>query len=345
MNLSILLSIAFILSLAMTYSILLFAKKNHLIDIPNARSSHQHATPRGGGLAIVLSFLLGSIILCFQSLISLKLALTLCLGGGALALIGFYDDVKSLPANIRFLVHLLAASLALYWIGNFSELTIAQYHWAWGWLGYLATGILIVWLINLTNFMDGIDGIASIQTLTVVIGAITLLLLTKHSILISPFALLFATVLGFLMFNWPPAKIFMGDVGSGFLGYVTIVLLLYACHQTHTQCWPWLILLGTFLVDATLTLLTRMLTGQAWLQAHCQHAYQYAAKYFGQHKIVSTAVGIINLVWLLPWSIAALHWTRDGFYCLICAYAPLIVICKVFTAGAVDTLQSSHPTS
>lgn len=301
-----------------------FAKRKSLLDIPNFRSSHQYATPRGGGLAIVISFNLIMVTLACIHVLPKTLVEALLIGGTLIAIGGFIDDIHTLSASKRFMAHIVAAVIAISFIGDYEF---------WGWLGYFITGAFIVWFTNVFNFMDGIDGLAGVEAITISISAIILLSLIGQTQLIYTYLFFAAAVSGFQILNWPPAKIFMGDVGSSFLGYTIAILVIYTAKQTYTPCWPWLILLGSFLVDATVTLLTRMLTGQAWLQAHCQHAYQHAAKYYGQHRIVTLSVAAINIVWLLPWAIAALHWPQDGFYFLICAYAPLVIICKVFAAG------------
>ncbi|MFN3356348.1 MAG: glycosyl transferase, partial [Pseudomonas sp.] len=191
----------------------------------------------------------------------------------------------------------------------------------------------LVWMINLYNFMDGIDGLASMEALAVTLSAAFLYWLTGMDSLIWPPLIMAAAVSGFLVFNFPPARIFMGDAGSGFIGLTLGVLSLYGTLAAHQFLWSWLILLGVFIVDATYTLGRRLLRGEKVYEAHRSHAYQSASRVRGSHLFVTLSVGLINLFWLLPIAALVACLKLDGSIGLVMAYLPLIFIAYKYRAG------------
>lgn len=336
MKVMVLMVVTAVLAWGLTALLRRYALARSLMDIPNARSSHSQPTPRGGGVAIVVAFLLG---LCVASATGLDLPAeiyySLLGSGSAIALLGFLDDHGHIAARWRLLGHFAAALWALFWLGGLPPLVMVGHSIDFGWLGYLLVSLYLVWLLNLYNFMDGIDGIASIEAICVCVGGALLYALQGHAdAAVLPLLLSFAVV-GFLYWNFPPARIFMGDAGSGFLGVVLGVLSLQAAWIDQSLLWGWLILLGVFVVDATFTLLRRLLRGDKVYEAHRSHAYQYASRQFGRHLPVTLAVAAINLCWLLPVAI----WVAqggDGLVGLLLAYMPLIALAIKFRAGELE---------
>jgi Fuc2NAc and GlcNAc transferase len=204
-----------------------------------------------------------------------------------------------------------------------------------GWLGQILGMFYLVWLLNLYNFMDGIDGLASIEAITVCLGGALLYLLESETIgqWVSP-ALLAVTVAGFLVWNFPPARIFMGDAGSGFLGIVLGLFSVQAAWIAPQFFWSWLILLGVFIVDSTWTLFRRFLRGEKIYEAHRSHAYQYASRYYGSHKRVSLVIGLINLCWLTPLALWVGRSGLNALLGLVLAYLPLMLLAMHFRAGS-----------
>ncbi|MNN48801.1 putative undecaprenyl-phosphate N-acetylglucosaminyl 1-phosphate transferase [compost metagenome] len=191
-------------------------------------------------------------------------------------------------------------------------------------------------MLNLYNFMDGIDGIASVEAICACLGACLLYWLAGfESLTILPLVLAMA-VAGFLFWNFPPARIFMGDAGSGFLGIILAILSLQAAWASPKLLWVWLILLGVFIVDATFTLIRRLVRGDKVYEAHRSHAYQFASRQFGKHLPVTLAVAVINLFWLLPIAACVVLLELDGALGLILAYAPLVALALKFKAGALE---------
>lgn len=308
-----------------------YALARSLLDLPNRRSSHLVPTPRGGGVAIVLSFLLALPVIAEPAG-----AWALLGAGAAVAVVGFLDDHRHLAARWRLLVHFAAAAWALAWLGGLAPLRLFGTSVSLGWAGDLLAVVYLVWLLNLYNFMDGIDGIASVQAISVCLGGAALYVLVGESALAAVPLLLVAAVAGFLCWNFPPAKIFMGDAGSGFLGITLGILSLQAGWVSPELFWGWVILLGVFVVDATWTLLRRLFRGEKVYEAHRNHAYQHAARRFGAHLPVTLGVAAINLFWLLPVALCVAHGSVDGLLGVVVAYAPLAVLAVRFRAGKLE---------
>jgi Fuc2NAc and GlcNAc transferase len=312
-----------------------YALASRLLDIPNARSSHKLPTPRGGGLAIVIVFLAGLPILAVAGLLDTE-AMWAIFGAGAwVALIGFLDDHGHIPARWRLLAHFMGAAWGLYWLGGMPSLELSGYSFDPDGFWQIFGMIYLVWLLNLYNFMDGIDGLASLEAITVCLGGALLYLVESQSFGQWHALLLLAmAVAGFLIWNFPPARIFMGDAGSGFLGIVLGLFSVQAAWREPKFFWSWLILLGVFIVDSTWTLLRRFLRGEKVYEAHRSHAYQYASRYYGSHKIVSLMIAAINVCWLIPLALWVGVAGLEPLSGLVAAYLPLMFLAVYFRAGA-----------
>lgn len=321
-------------SLLLTGVLRRYSLAHSLVDVPNARSSHAVPTPRGGGVAIVLSFLAALPLLAVLGFLAWPVMWALLGAGAWVAVVGFLDDHGHIAARWRLLAHFIGATWALGWMGGLPVLVVFGFDLVLGWLGYVLAALYLVWLLNLYNFMDGIDGIASVEAISVCLGgALLYVLLGEPTAAVAPL-LLAVAVAGFLFWNFPPARIFMGDAGSGFLGIVLGVLSLQAAWIAPQLLWSWLILLGVFIVDATWTLFRRLLRGDKVYEAHRSHAYQYAARQFGKHLPVTLAVAALNLFWLIPIAVWVGVGGGDGVLGLLLAYLPLIWIVVKYRAGA-----------
>ena len=329
----------FILFLALLVSWLLtgvmrrYAISAQLLDRPNDRSSHSVPTPRGGGVAIVATYLILVAGLGLTGKVESQLCTAIVGSGLLVATLGFIDDRSNLPARWRFLGHLAAAAWVLAWMGPLPPVPILGVTVNFGYAAALLSALYLVWSINLFNFMDGIDGIASLEAIGVALGG-ALVWWLVHPTGDWPVAVLFAACVGgFLVWNFPPAKIFMGDAGSGFLGLIVALLALWSSRTAPHLFWSWFILGGCFMVDATTTLVRRVKRGERFHEAHRSHAYQYAARCHASHKAVSLTVALINTVWLLPIAVAvALHWL-DGVLGVLISYAPLLWLALRYKAG------------
>lgn len=324
------------ISLLLTWVLRRYALARSLMDIPNSRSSHSVPTPRGGGVAIVLSFLVASPLLTFFVDVSWPYIWALWGAGALIAVIGFLDDHGHIAARWRLLAHFSASIWALAWLGGLPPVKLLGVDVNLSWIGHFFAVFYLVWMLNLYNFMDGIDGIASVQAVSACLGACVIYWLSGDVSLIWMPLLLAVAVLGFLYWNFPPARIFMGDAGSGFLGLILGLFSLQAAWTSSRFLWVWLILLGVFIVDSTFTLTRRLLRGDKVYEAHRSHAYQFASRQFGRHLPVTLAVMVINVFWLLPIAMCVGLFDLDGSMGMVLAYVPLVLLAIRFHAGELE---------
>lgn len=267
-----------------------YAVRTRMVDVPNERSSHTAVTPRGGGLAIATTVLGTLLLLAILLPAQRSAAIGILIGGVLIAAIGLLDDRFNLGVKTRLFVHFLAATWTVCWLGGMNNATIGGIEL--GVLPALFAIVFIVWSTNLYNFMDGLDGLAGGQALVAATAA-ALICYWRHDTLLA--FLMFSTAgaaAGFLVWNWPPARIFMGDCGSGFLGFLFGAVMVTGFGGGSISIPAGLTLLCIFLVDATLTLFRRILRGEAWYQPHRTHAYQLATQLGATHLQVVTGACI-----------------------------------------------------
>jgi Fuc2NAc and GlcNAc transferase len=309
------------------------------LDIPNERSSHATPTPRGGGIAIVFVVLTTIIGLWLTNTMAPRDALSIGTGCLIVAVVGYLDDRgRFTSARWRLLGHVIAAIIILIGLHGLPTLPVLGRTIDLGATGWIFGILYLVWLLNLFNFMDGIDAITGVETFTVALCGSYLMwdIAPTSQLWFAPLALTGAT-LGFLILNWPPAKIFIGDVGSGFIGIMIGALSIQAAHTASQLGWSWVILMGVFIVDATVTLIRRALGHERLFLAHRSHAYQHVAIRIGRHAPVSLGVGAINLFWLFPIALLVAHQTIDGFSGVLIAFAPLVIAAVTLEAGRAES--------
>ena len=336
MSISALSIIFFILTLLFTGYMRHYALKKNIIDNPNERSSHSVPTPRGGGVAIVCSYLLVLAVLIYSQELTVHIGLTLIAAGFVIALLGFLDDHGHINAMVRLLIHFLVAIGVIFSLGGFAGVTVFN-GVQLGFIANIIAVLFLVWLLNLYNFMDGINGIASVEAITTTVSMAILYAVLNTSLNSDILWLLAACVFGFLLWNFPKAKIFMGDACSGFLGLTLGILALIALKENLALFCAWIICLGVFVVDATYTLIKRVLSGYKMYDAHRSHSYQILSRKWGSHTPVTLAVAAINLLWLLP--LAYYTVTQPLAYpefMVLVAYLPLILIAMKLKAGHPD---------
>lgn len=318
--------VVFLVTVVLTGIFRKYALWRNVMDIPNERSSHSIPTPRGGGIAMVLVYLFA---LAYQLNITgfSNEQLALLVGGGVIALTGFLDDHHSLAARWRLLIQILVSVMMVVSAGELPTINILNRTVQPDIVAYPLLVLTLVWMTNLYNFMDGIDGLSGTEAVSVcfiisIIYKITGFIPNDGIAVL----LLASSVAGFLVWNFPPARIFMGDVGSGFIGLLLGGLMLRDADKEPKFLFVWLILLGVFIVDATMTLFYRIYKKERFYEAHCTHAFQYASRIYGSHKKVTLSVLMINLFWLAPMAlIVAMDWISElvGF---TIAYTPLLVL-------------------
>lgn len=277
--------VLFLISFTLTYLIKNYAIKKSLVATVNERSSHSVPTPHGGGIAIAFTWFLGLSYLYFIGSIAPMLFYAL-LAGFAISIVSFFDDLYELSPKLRLFVQSLAAVVGLFCIGGLQTLEFGLFSIQNPILTNIFAFLLILWYINLTNFIDGINGY--VGTMFVFLAIAGLLFFGGPH-----FGILAVAVLGFLYWNWNKAKIFMGDVGSTLLGYNVAIFTLYYANQEPTNLWIWIILFSLFWFDATLTLIRRKLNGEKLSQAHKKHAYQRLTQAGWSHfKVTNFSIGI-----------------------------------------------------
>lgn len=264
------------------------------LDVPNERSSHVIPTPRGGGLAIAAVVFVGIAAATVFGWMPRDTGVALLGGGLLVGAIGWADDIYNLTYRPRLAVHFAAAGWTLYWLGGFPRLDVGAGSLALGVAGWLVAALGIVWAVNFYNFMDGIDGIAGGEAVVVGVGGGLLLMAAGAPDLAGVSFLVAAASAGFLLWNWSPARIFMGDVGSGVLGYLFAALAVASENRGAVPMLVWVLLLGVFVVDATVTLVRRALDREVVFNAHKKHAYQRAVQAGWSHARVSSIVMVLG---------------------------------------------------
>lgn len=315
-------SITLVLSALLCGLYLLLARRLQLLDTPNSRSSHTMPTPHGGGAALIAAFVLGLAIAAGLYGHWDRSLVVLAAGASLLGLLGIVDDLRQLSVRLRLTLYgllcLLLSLIVLYplWENSF---------WYGGLAVVLAT-VAMLWFLNLYNFMDGIDGIAAIQAVLACVGAAWLSGASGNSSNYALFCLLLgASHLGFLVWNWPPARLFMGDAGSVSTGFLLAGLALIGAVQGQLSGWCWLVLLAVFITDTSCTLLWRVVTGQPYTRPHRLHAYQRLSRHWGSHLRVDLMLVAINLLWLYPLAWAVQSWPNHALFLVILAYLPLLL--------------------
>lgn len=325
MHLGLVILLAFPVSWLLTRLTLQLFLRRRWVDTPNHRSAHQQPVPTGGGIGFAITFLAGCAWLYARGGLTngALLAAMLLL---PLMVLGLVDDRRNLPILPRLCIQALVMLLMLLSLGGLPSVPLGAYDWQPGGVAWLPGVIALVWFINLYNFMDGIDGIAILQALFVSLATVLLAWTGDHQALAWPAWLLFASGLGFLCFNLPPARLFMGDTGSYFLGGACVLLGLMSVSAGAATLWTWLILVAPFGIDATLTLFCRLWRGEVWYHPHSSHAYQHAARLLGGHGRVLVAVILIDVLWLLPLALLTARHRQEGVLIFVLAYLPLCLL-------------------
>lgn len=304
-----------------------FAGALYVLDRPNHRSSHSSPIARGGGIAIVAVSVTALMVFWLAGIVEARFALALLIGGLAVAGIGFVDDRRPVPRWVRLTVHIGAASCAVYLLDDAPKLQLGDRILVLDGVWALFSILAVTWVLNLFNFMDGIDGIAAAEAVFVAVAGAALGAVSGVSAgLPHSAAALGGAALGFLLWNWPPAKVFMGDVGSGYLGFMIAVLALFAAAQNPVMIWVWLGLGGVFFIDATYTLLRRLARGERVYEAHRSHIYQELAIRWEGHRPVTLAIIGINLVFLLPVALGCILWPQLAGYLVTGALLILLAL-------------------
>ena len=313
-------------------------KRKSALDVPNERSSHTIPTPRGGGIAFIIAFYCGILILYAAGFMSAYVFTALAGAGVIIGLVGYFDDLNSVSPWFKIAAQAASLIWGLLWLGPVSSIEPASFVWQWGYFGLVVTVIGGLWLINLYNFMDGIDGLAASQAIFIFVSAAVFSLAQGSYGEAWTLGVLAASVGGFLAFNWQPARLFMGDSGSGFLGLMVVLLAVATTPQL--TLWPWAILLTLFVADATVTVARRILRGEKWYEGHRLHAYQRLAQRWHSHKKVTLVYITANITFVLP--LALLAWSDPSYGLLAWAIAWGVAFPLAFFLGAGKKQKASE---
>ncbi len=320
-----------------------YCLQNGLIDHPSDRSSHATPTPRGGGLAIVIM-----VLLCIVALMWFG-SLPLNLGGGMLAgcmlvvLVAWIDDHGDVAIRWRGVCYLAAPALSVYLIGGVDVTGLDSGFFAS--MGFVEDVLIILalsWLINLYNFMDGADGFAAMQSITAsLIGGLFFWSSRQYDLALICFAMM-ASCLGFLFWNWSPARIFMGDVGSCMLGFMFGMLMLAGERTDSVPVSIWCILLALFIWDATLTLLKRLVLGECWYAAHRTFAFHRLMQMGMNHSTLALWALAFNVVILWPMALVAYTMPSLSTYMLIASVVIMMTVWSVIQLVYLKRAPTSH---
>lgn len=341
--------LAALMAMACNVLVIRNAHKWRLLDNPNHRSSHVRPTPSGGGIGLALAGILTGLFIVWQA--DWMVGAKVLAFSAVLALVSFLDDLRPLRASLRLGVQAAMGAGLLLLLGGVPEIERFLNAYFSRSLIYLALLLVIVWWINLFNFMDGIDGLAGAQAVFMLVGGAVLLTWLNPAFLDSPLCLWMLCVAGatggFLLLNWSPAKIFMGDVGSIYLAFTILALALLSIRNewipVSSGLAMWTILGAVFVTDATFTLLVRAFVGQRWYEAHRSHAYQRLSRKWGRHRPVAVLFASVNCLWLLPLAAACIIAPQWSAAWVALAYAPLALAAWLLGAGKPDDALPTAP--
>jgi Fuc2NAc and GlcNAc transferase len=332
---------SFALVAVLSAGVIRYGPRFGLLDTPVARSAHVAPKPLGGGAALAAPYFL--CVIWFVASAAISESALAYLGCLFIVVLGFSDDRWQLSSKVRLPVQFIVSLAAVRAIGvdsvDFGFFSLSEPLT----LSLLAV-LSLVWLCNLTNFMDGIDGIAASQLLVTSLSCVVLLVgldaaageSGEHDVVLTLSVVLAASAAGFLLWNWSPASLFMGDAGSGFIGFALGLLALESLVTQRMSVWSWVLLLGVFIADTAVTLLVRIIRGERWYEGHSQHAYQILSRRLNSHPRVVGGVILINICWLLPLAWVAGIFPHYGVLFATIGLAPLLLGCYRLGAGRAD---------
>jgi Fuc2NAc and GlcNAc transferase len=337
------------ISFICSYSIeKLFAKYSFFLDIPTKRSSHDTPTPTAGGISILLSYLIYIFLLLSFNQIFIpeldgnqektnKVFYILLLSLVPIIIIGLIDDFKKVNITLRLLVQFFSATIIIYffYIGSDNNIfDVNTYSQQSSFMIILLSIMLSMWLMNLYNFMDGIDGYASVQCIFVSLSASIFAYINRSDDFMYLYILgLGLACLGFLGRNIYPAKIFMGDTGSVSIGCIFAFFIFYSASESILSIYTWLILLSIFVVDSSYTLLVRIVTKKNISEAHLTHAFHKVTRKSNSPIVTNKILMYINILWVFPLAAISNIYIDYNFIVTIIVYLPLLFFLINIGAG------------
>lgn len=304
---------------------IIFAKKMNISSIPNERSSHTLILPRGAGIVFGIIFLLFTLpsMLYFNSELSLYSPLLFC-GFTSIAL-GFFDDLYDMNSILKLFMQFIILSFMVYLsypinFNNYYEIIL-----------YIFVVISFVWFVNSINFVDGIDGIISSLSLIISLSMVFIIFQNNNFLPLSNIIILFAlNNLIFLFYNWSPAKVFMGDSGSLFIGTIFCFFIIYSVSMLNIDLILWIIMFSYILIDTSVTLIFRLFKHEPIFKAHKSHAYQNLAKFLNSHSKTTIYISLYHIFWLLPLMLLTFSFIEYKFIFFIISIVPTLLLVIIY---------------
>ena len=316
---------------------ILFLKFSLFIDNPDDRSVHQYPIPSAGGLSIIVTFILYMIFLVMIypddniSYIILLISVT------PVIVIGVIDDLKKIGVYQRLFVHAFSAIVIVYYFQISNNSFNIDFQGQSSYIIILVSIVLSMWLMNLYNFMDGVDGYAATESVFVALSASLIAYISDPSSHIYMYLLgLGATNIGFLIRNWHPAKIFMGDTGSVSSGCIFAFFIFYSGSESVISIYTWLILLSVFISDSTYTLFVRIVTKKNITEPHLTHAFHIITKLKESQLFTVKVLIFINMLWALPMAILSMIYSNYHIIITCLVYIPILLYLVKIGAGLED---------
>lgn len=325
--------IFFCLSFLLTWITQKAMIKFKVLDLPSERGMHSNPKVGSGGVAVVLSLISSITFFYYKGNLEIELFYSLLTALIIIGIVGLIDDIKKLPYKFRLLIQFLVSTIIiLFYLEKLGSLVLYPLPLS-GIIVYLIFGLSLVWFMNLYNFMDGINGLASIQGISFFLGVGIVSSIFYPELDHNYFWSFVAIFLGFLLWNFPKARIFLGDVGSGSMGIFIAIYLVHLSTLEMNLFWIGVLLMSIFITDATYTLLVRIFRNLPFHQAHNSHAYQKITTKYHSHTKVTLSIFLINTLIILPLSIISLYLNFSPFFFLMIIMVILALACFYFKAG------------
>jgi len=302
------------------------ANRFKLFSVPHQGGVRKDIIPTSGGISFGMIYLLIVIGISAYFDVPQNYFYSIIIGSGFIMIIGFMDDIFHLSSGFRLFIQLAFVVFVCYMFGLPQSIHSLD--------KLLILMIIIIgsiWMINTFNFIDGADGLVATNcAIFSLVGGLFLLIQGQNNLSMLLFSLL-GINLGFLYFNWSPAKIFMGDSGSLFLGSIFVIFSIGAYSNEVLNYWTWLILLSIFYVETTITLIIRIKRGENALKVHhSHHAYQQIIINSGKHEKPALLSIIIHTLWVIPMSILSFIYPDSGFLITLVTCLPLSIVFYLF---------------
>jgi len=316
---------------------ILFLKFSLFIDNPDDRSVHEYPIPSAGGLSIISAFALYLLSLTILYPANNIPYIILLISIIPIIAIGVIDDLKKIGIYKRLLVHTFSSIVIVYYFQISNNAFKIDFQGQSSYIIIISSIFLSVWLMNLYNFMDGIDGYAATESIFVALSASLIAYINDPSSYIYMYLLGFgATNIGFLIRNWHPARIFMGDTGSVSSGCIFAIFIFYSGAESVISVYTWLILLSVFISDSTYTLFVRIVTKKNITEPHLTHAFHIITKVKESQFYTVKVLILANILWVLPMAILSMIYINYHIIIAFLVYLPILLYLVKIGAGLED---------